>query len=464
VVADALSRVEEVEQTLDFEALAAAQQEDEELQQYLEEDSTLLMKKIRVPGTDVAVFCDVSTQTARPFVTQEFRKAAFDSLHQLSHPEINATVKLVTQRYVWPSIKSDCRQWARSCIQCQRAKVSRHVSSPVGTFAPPSARFEHIHIDIIIMPLSEGCRYCLTIVDRYSRWPEAVPLHDQEASTVARALYDGWISRFGTPLRITTDQGRQFESYLFKQLNHLLGTTHLRTTAYHPSANGMVERLHRQLKAAIMCQQQHRWTQSLPTVLLGIRSAWKEDLQATAADMVYGQSLRLPGEFLGSLHRDDNAADNVTDFVKELRQHLRELRPTKVSCHGRGKTFVFKDLATSEEVFVRHDGLKQPLQQPYDGPYKVIKRAEKTFVVRMNGRDVTVSIDRLKPAYIMADDPVASQEGNNDEVAPGSTEEDAVITDPPNTQQKATQENSTKHITKSGRRVRFPDRLQGGFS
>jgi len=49
----------------------------------------------------------------------------------------------------------------------------------------------------------------------------------------------------------------------------------------------MIERLHRQLKAAIMCQQQHRWTQSLPTVLLGIRSAWKEDLQAKAADMVF---------------------------------------------------------------------------------------------------------------------------------------------------------------------------------
>ncbi|XP_025264283.1 uncharacterized protein LOC112637844 [Camponotus floridanus] len=183
--------------------------------------------------------------------------------------------------------------------------------------------------------------------------------------------------------------------------------------------------------------------------------------------MVYGQSLRLPGEFLGSLHRE-NAADNVSDFIKELRQHLRELRPTKVSRHGTGKTFIFKDLATSEEVFVRHDGLKQPLQQPYDGPYKVIKRAEKTFVVRMNGRDVTVSIDRLKPAYIMANDPVVSQDGNNEEDVPGPSEKGTVITDLPDTQKhthlKSTLENSTKHVTKSGRRVRFPDRLQGGFS
>jgi len=184
--------------------------------------------------------------------------------------------------------------------------------------------------------------------------------------------------------------------------------------------------------------------------------------------MVYGQSLRLPGEFLGSLHRDDNAADNATDFVKELRQHLRKLKPTDASRHGTGKTFVFKDLATSEEVFVRHDGLKQPLQQPYDGPYKVIKRAEKTFVVRMDGRDVTVSIDRLKLVYIMADNPAASQGGNNDEDSPGPTEENTAIIDPPNTQkytqQTATQEKSIKHTTKSGRRVRFPDRLQGRFS
>ena len=96
---------------------------------------------------------------------------------------------------------------------------------------------------------------------------------DQEASTVARALYDQWITRFGTPLWITTDRGRQFESHLLNHLNRMLGTTHLKTTAYHLAANGMVERLHRQLKAAIRCQQNVRWTEALSTVLLGIRSA-----------------------------------------------------------------------------------------------------------------------------------------------------------------------------------------------
>ena len=279
VVADAVSRVEELAASIDFEALAATQQSDEELKTCLREGSPLQLRQMRIPETDVTVFCDVSTSITRPFVTAPFCRAAFNTVHQLSQAGIKATIKLATQRYVWPAIKNDCRRWARACIECQKSKVSRHVSAPRGSFTQPSARFEHVHIDIVILPVSEGYRYCLTCVDRFTRWPEAFPLENQEASTVARAFYEGWITRFGTPLRVTTDQGRQFESHLFKQLAVLTGTTQLRTTAYHPAVNGMVERLHRQLKAAIKCHQNNRWTEALPTVLLGIRAAWREDLQ-----------------------------------------------------------------------------------------------------------------------------------------------------------------------------------------
>ena len=85
----------------------------------------------------------------------------------------------------------------------------------------------------------------------------------------------------------------------------MLGTTRLRTTSYHPQANGLVERFHRQLKGALKAQPPSQsWTESLPLVLLGIRTAIKEDLHCIAAELVYGVTLRLPGEFFSpsSLH------------------------------------------------------------------------------------------------------------------------------------------------------------------
>ncbi|XP_046406332.1 uncharacterized protein LOC124171233 [Ischnura elegans] len=156
-------------------------------------------------------------------------------------------------------------------------------------------------------------------------------LDNISAETVSRALFQEWIARFGTPLRITTDQGRQFESDLFRQLNNICGISHLRTSAYHPAANGMVERLHRQLKSAIRCHDAEQWADMLPAILLGFPAAWKEDLQATSADLVYGASLRLPGEFLTP---SSVPAPSGTAFVSQLREHFRKLTPKSAARHG----------------------------------------------------------------------------------------------------------------------------------
>ena len=109
------------------------------------------------------------------------------------------------------------------------------------------------------------------------------------AETVARVFVGGWIARFGVFSTVTTDHGSQFESALWTQLMQLLGSKRIRTTAYHPIANGFIERLHRQLKAALKSHPNPTyWADLLPLVLLGIRTTLKEDIHCTSAELVYG--------------------------------------------------------------------------------------------------------------------------------------------------------------------------------
>ena len=148
----------------------------------------------------------------------------------------------------------------------------------LGKFNIPDNRFDHIHVDLIKLPSVRGFQYCLTVIDRTSRWSLAVPLHNMQAVTVAKALYSDWICGFGTPLTITSDQGMQFEAALFSSLAQLIDAKRISTTSYHPQPNGMVERLHRTLKAALMCSPQTPWLDLLPTVLLVLRMTFKDDL------------------------------------------------------------------------------------------------------------------------------------------------------------------------------------------
>lgn len=143
-------------------------------------------------------------------------------------------------------------------------------------------------------------------------------LRPQECST--------WPQECSVPSNIVTACGRQFESQLWKALMTLLRTKHAQTTAYHTQTNGMVERFHHQLKTALRTHHNPAtWMDSLPLVLFGIRTAVKVNIPSTAAEMVYGTTLRLPGEFF-TLSLPSSVIDTA-DFLHNLKVTYNSFTP-----------------------------------------------------------------------------------------------------------------------------------------
>ena len=310
---------------------------------------------------------------------------------------------MITEKFVWRGIKKQVSKWVSECIPCQRSKVQRHTKAPLQTFAVPQRRFDHINIDIVgPLPQSRDYTYLFTIVDRLTRWPEANPITDATATTCARALAQNWIARFGVPSDMTSDRGKQFTSQIWTELSKIFGTQLHYTTAYHPQANGLVERFHRQLKSSLRARLNGPdWVDELPWVLLGIRTQPKEDLQTSSAELVYGAPLTLPGEFVA-----EGADVTSKRFIEILRNKITHLNPTPTTRHCRTTSFIPRDQQYCEYVFVRRDAHRTPLQMLYEGPYRVLQRDEKAFTVDIGGRPELISIDRLKPARLDPDVPV----------------------------------------------------------
>ncbi|UYV78413.1 hypothetical protein LAZ67_16001275 [Cordylochernes scorpioides] len=398
IVADALSRVDAIT-TIDYEEIAKEQTGDSELQNLISKNTSLKFKQCPLQSGNL-LWCDVSTNNIRPFIPIKFRMMVFRNFHELSHPGIKATTKQLTSRFIWPNMNKDIRKWAQACVNCQKCKVSIHTKSEIGKYLEVDERFSVVHIDLIgALPPSNGNIYCLTCIDRYTSWMEVVPLPDMKSETVARAFYENWIVRFGAPHTVISDRGKQFTSQLFKDLTTLCGIKLRHSTAYHPQCNGKIERLHRTIKTAIRAHNNIKWTETLPTVLLGLRAAINKDNNHSLSQMVYGKTIRLPGEFFD----DSKHHLHAEEFVQQLQKQMELLKPLNEKHHSKTKVFVHKDLKTCSHVFLRTDRVKKPLEPPYEGPFPVLERTDKYFTLKVKGKNVTTSIDRLRPAYLLAD-------------------------------------------------------------
>nr|VZI41019.1 unnamed protein product [Spirometra erinaceieuropaei] len=453
-VADMLSRPSlsslQLSHGIDLCAMAAEQQRvgcpgDESV-------SGLQLKDVPLTTGSGTILCDVSTPFHRPFVPASMRRAVFQTLHGLSHPGIRASQKLLAE--------------------------------------------SHVHLDVVgPLPPSNDFTYLLTCVDRYTRWAEAIPLPNVQAETIVKAFGSRWVAMFGAPSMVTTDRGAQFESALFPNATQFPWLHTHSDDSLPPRCQRYGGTFPSPAKDRPACREDPgNRSDNLPLALLGIRAALKSDLGCSAAELVFGTTLPLPGEMITPTSRGaDETPDNL---VHRLRQFMRSLSPVPPRA-PMTESYVEKDLDKCTHVFVRCDRVRQPLESPYEGPFRVLARNTKTFRILRKDKEDVVSVDRVKAA--VAEEPPDLSQGQTcaDPLTPvppsslsptrspyplpcpypplPSTPPSRILPLPtcqqhptatPSSSTARSQPSSTvppAYITRSGRHVHFPDRLVTHF-
>ena len=208
LVADHLSRpfMAALLPGVDLETMAHSQTRDPEIRAARTAITSLDLQDIKL--NYVTLLCDVSGGVPRPLVPSQHQREVFNAIHGLAHLGPVPTTRAVSDRFVWHNLKKDVRTWCRECLGCQASKVGRHVKTPLEKFPLPERRLGHLHVDLVgPLPQSEGHAHIFTMADRWSRWPEAVPVADITATSCVNALIGGWVSRFGVPTNLTSDRG-----------------------------------------------------------------------------------------------------------------------------------------------------------------------------------------------------------------------------------------------------------------
>ena len=151
------------------------------------------------------------------------------------------TLSLLRERFFWPGMQTEATQYLLQCTRCLRRKTPSQVNplQPIHVTQP----LELVHMDYLSLEPSKGnIENVLVITDHFTRYALAYPSKIQTAQATARILWDNFICHYGFPKKFISDQGRNFESNLIKELCKIAGVKKLHTTPYHPQGNGQCER------------------------------------------------------------------------------------------------------------------------------------------------------------------------------------------------------------------------------
>ena len=354
------------------------------------------------------------------------KNMVLESLHDSEfsgHFGTKRTQARVQIRYYWPGYNEDVEDWCKTCLVCQERKNPQAKNTaPLTNIDVGTGPFEQIALDILkLPPTSSGNEHLLVVEDYFTKWVEAFPLKRTAAPSIAHCLLNGWISRFGCPYSILSDQGSEFESHLFKCLNEVLGVNKLRTTAYHPRTDGMVERSNRTIIDILSkySKEEPDWDLRLPLVLFAIRTSDHATTGFSPFKLVYGQEARIPWDIVYGLApnneplpREEWVAKRKRDMVKLFKMtkdHTLKNQFHQKSYYDRHRRGKFNEFDEGEQIMLCDPAIRAKsgkLNRPWSGPFTIKEKISPALyrITLGNGKDLIVNAERLKRFYARKDD------------------------------------------------------------
>lgn len=283
----------------------------------------ILHHQIIQKGKNMAELSPLTKQVAVPIV---LRHETMCNYHDdQAHNGFDRMYASMRQKLYWNCMYTDVREFVKTCTICQKSKRDYHPQRVPLKCQSIDDLFCRYHIDILDMKaVSNGCRYLLVVIESLSRFPEAFPLRSQSAADIADALYRNIICRYGVFDKLTMDRAGAHTGEIMKNLCKLMSVNRVFTSAYHPRANGILERINQTLLTSLKCHledKEENWVNYLDTVLFAYRATVStSSTQFSPFFVLYGRNMLLPVD--QALQRDI-----FTNKSKDAKTHIEKLLP-----------------------------------------------------------------------------------------------------------------------------------------
>ena len=321
------------------------------------------------------------------------------------------TYEAIAVKYFWPSMAADIEDHIKMCKIChqQNNRNNSKDKVPLQPWGPPTKRNVRIHFDLVgpLKSAIAGYKHILTVTDAFSRWVELIPIPNKEAITVAKALFDKWICKFGFYQQSVSDGGKEFDNEVLKELTKLMSSKHHIVSPYSPSVNGIIERVHRSLGSYVksFCNNQTtNWLEYLPTLAFSLNTKVNSSTKFSPYYMTYLEHPNFPWSPTDQITYSESEIADRARMLQYARQlcNQNDLSARAASKRAFDVKAKFRSFKVGDEVLLHipspPKGHNSKFYTPWRGIYKVTKKVSQgTYLVKKNGgKPRRAHVNRLK--------------------------------------------------------------------